>query len=597
MSDSSSTPAAGPDPLIGGMVGGRYRIEKELGRGGMGVVYVATQTELDRQVAIKVLFQSSEPRSEERLLREARAAGSIGHPNVVDVYDLGRLADGRPFVVMPLLEGRDVADELHAEGLPAIQRAVWIVSEAAKGLDVLHKKGLVHRDLKPENLFLVRHVDGTEALKILDFGLATRLEDVRLTHTGLATGSPHYMPPEAADGSVPDKRGDVYSLASVAYELLSGFPVFDADSAFRILTEKTTRDAPRLSRPERPFPPEVEAVMARALARAPGDRFDSAGAFAAALEHAMSASGAVRAAVGRRGTLEVESPLFAPREIHEAATLDRASDDALPLVTPKQQQPYTVPTRRAPMIAAIVVAVSLLATGIAYVAWPSGLATSSGGATPNPAPAPTSPSAPAAGVTTGATATHLGNAPLPAPTPAAAEPVGATPATPSATHAPSHHRATGTATATATGTGTATVPATVTGTVPATVPATATATETATATGTATVPATATTTATETATARPHETADAPDLARAEALTRAATRALMQGTLGDALAQFRDATIAAPRHAPAWRGLGLTSERLDRNPEAVRAYRRYLGLAPNAADADEIRARVARLGG
>jgi len=620
---STATPV---DPLVGKSLGGRYRIGRELGRGGMGVVYEALQKELDRRVAIKVLFQSGEPQSEERLLREARAAGSIGHPNVVDVYDLGRLPDGRPYVVMPLLEGHDVAVELSERGLPTIERALWIVTQAASGLDVLHAKGLVHRDLKPENLFLVRHVDGSEVVKILDFGLAARIEDVRLTHTGFATGSPHYMPPEAADGSMPDKRGDIYSLASVAYELLTGTTPFDGDSAFQILTHKTTRAAPPLETSGRSFSSEAQAAMARGLAMDPRERFETAGTFAGTLARALTCGGGapLRSAGQKapRETIEVESPLFdpepAPFELVVEGTGPAAAGDDEASATrattggaaararePKLSSSETgltrVPTRRGPLVIAGMGALGVLA-GAAALAWlwsrppaPADTVASDGRGGRTTAETPLAPAAPGANAVApphddepaGRAATATSET---APTTATETALGIEAPRPGSrtTRAPAHS---GTAAQGAHGAGGATAAIATPAVTPISAPTVA--------------PPPAPTPTTETSDApSPAHTArstppapDAPDLARAQELNRTATRMLVQGALGDALSGFRDATLAAPRYAPAWRGLGLANERLGRNPEALRAYRRYLEIAPSAPDAAEIRERVARVGG
>lgn len=544
--------------LVGTTVGGRYEVLREIGRGGMGVVYEARQVDLERRVAMKVLHGSGDPEAEERLLREARAAGAVGHPNLVDVYELGRLPDGRQYVVMPMLDGHDLATELCDRGPAPAQRVEWIVSSAARGLDVMHSTGLVHRDLKPENLFVVVHPDGTELLKILDFGLAARRDDVRLTQAGLTTGTPAYMSPEAADGCLPDRRGDVYSLATVAFEMLTGTLPFDADSPFRILQAKTMQAAPRLTTPVRAFSPEIEAVIARALARDPADRYGTAGEFASALARAVGAAETARSKPPvKQPTLEIESPIFAAGDAGavrpaarraaaapEPATRDTPSLDAIPGLHRG--------TSRTPKTFALAAVVLLLAGGATW--WALG----AHGTTP---------------------ATHVQTehhadppavpplAPL-EPPPVVVAPGPATPVAPPAPHtAHAHHANTGEPTPPVT-------PPVVVANDPVVPPPPP----------------------------PPHEVGDdgrgfQADPARAQELTRAGMSALVQGSVGAAADQLREATNAAPRYAPAWRGLGLAYERLGRAADAARAYRRYLDLAPSAPDATEIRTRVERLDG
>jgi serine/threonine protein kinase len=165
------------DPLIGAHIDGRYTVRSLIGRGGMGVVYGAVHDQLERPVAIKVLNAawSSDPVAVERFLREARTAGSLSHGNIVDVTDLGRLPDGRPYLVMPKVEGENLAALLNAGGPQPPKRVAELLIGVASALDLIHAKGLVHRDIKPENLMYVVREDGSETVMLLDFGIAALL--------------------------------------------------------------------------------------------------------------------------------------------------------------------------------------------------------------------------------------------------------------------------------------------------------------------------------------------------------------------------------------------------------------------------------------
>ncbi|MFT5354062.1 MAG: serine/threonine protein kinase, partial [Polyangiales bacterium] len=162
------------DMLLGTTIGDRYAVERIIGRGGMGVVYAGRHEELQRPIAIKVLMPvwSTQPEAIGRFFQEARTASSVGHPNIVDVYDLGRLPDERPYLVMPLLDGVTLSEYLEEHGPQKEERVVELLSGVAGALDLMHTKGMVHRDIKPDNMMLVRREDGEETVKLLDFGLA-----------------------------------------------------------------------------------------------------------------------------------------------------------------------------------------------------------------------------------------------------------------------------------------------------------------------------------------------------------------------------------------------------------------------------------------
>jgi serine/threonine protein kinase len=293
--DMSQSNAAHSDPLIGARVGDRYTIKGVLGQGGMGVVYDGMHDELQRPVAIKVLntLWATDQTAVQRFLREARTASSFSHGNIVDVTDLGRLPDGRPYLVMPKVPGIDLATLLHESGPQPAKRVGELLRGAASALDLIHARGYVHRDIKPENLMYCAREDGSETVMLLDFGIAAALmsNERRLTTQGQVFGTPHYMAPEAATGALTDARGDVYALATVAFELITGSLPFDAENVMQVLSMKLVTEPPTLAQASgQHFPEQLEAVIACGLARDPAARYSTAGelvnAIALATEHA-----------------------------------------------------------------------------------------------------------------------------------------------------------------------------------------------------------------------------------------------------------------------------------------------------------------------
>jgi eukaryotic-like serine/threonine-protein kinase len=248
---------------------GRYRVERQLGHGGMAEVYLAHDEELRRQVAVKVLAADGSFR--ERFLREARLSGRLSHPNVVKVYDAGE-SDGRPFIVMEYVPGRTIAD---CGKLPA-DEAVALMLQACAGLQHAHDAGLVHRDVKPANLLL--RDDGV--LKITDFGIARALESTRLTQVGTVLGTAAYLAPEQAAGEEVTAAADIYSLGAVLYELLTGRPPFELESLADLAAKQSGGVITPVRALEPSVPEALEAAVMHSLAREPQFRPASAAAFA-----------------------------------------------------------------------------------------------------------------------------------------------------------------------------------------------------------------------------------------------------------------------------------------------------------------------------
>jgi TolB-like protein len=269
-------------------VGSRYRIERELGRGGMATVYLARDLEQDRAVALKILHPDlAAALGPARFLREIQLTSLLDHPHILPVLDSGTSPD-RLWYTMPYVEGESLRDRLQRRGQLGITEAVQIVAEAAGALDHAHERGVVHRDIKPENVLL----SGDRVL-VADFGIAKLLstaEVEKLTQTGLSLGTPAYMSPEQAGGdSRLDGRSDVYALGCMLYELLIGEPPFGGLTARAVLARHAIDPVPSLRTVRSTVPPALEAAIIRALAKVPADRFETAGEFARALTATPSA--------------------------------------------------------------------------------------------------------------------------------------------------------------------------------------------------------------------------------------------------------------------------------------------------------------------
>jgi serine/threonine-protein kinase len=270
--------------MLGRVLADRYRILRRIGEGGMGAVYLCEHVVLHRPLAVKVLRRdlSSDPELVERFRNEAIAASQIGQENVVDVFDIGRTDDGALYYVMEALEGHSVGAILRRDGPIDVPRALAILEQVGRALGAAHARGVVHRDLKPDNVFLSRRGDGSEQAKLLDFGIS-KVEQAgeRLTQAGAIIGTPEYMAPEQAAGAAVDHRTDVYALGVMAYELLTGALPFEADSAIATLVAHQTRPPEAPSRRRAGIPAEVDALVLRALAKRPEDRFESMAALVA----------------------------------------------------------------------------------------------------------------------------------------------------------------------------------------------------------------------------------------------------------------------------------------------------------------------------
>jgi eukaryotic-like serine/threonine-protein kinase len=266
---------------------GRYAVEREVGHGGMAVVYLARDFRHDRMVALKVLQERfTEVLGSERFLREIRLAARLHHPHLLPLYDSGE-AGGFLYYVTPYIEGGSLRDRLVAEGRVALVPALRLTRQAADALDYAHRQNVVHRDVKPENILL----EEGHAV-VADFGVAravTAAVDSALTQTGMLIGTPAYMSPEQASDEPLDARCDIYALGCVLFEMLSGRPPFTGSTPIAILAQRLTGPAPTLAAVGAVVPPVVEQLVARALAQRPDDRFSSGAELARALADAEAA--------------------------------------------------------------------------------------------------------------------------------------------------------------------------------------------------------------------------------------------------------------------------------------------------------------------
>ena len=281
--------------LSGQTLEGRYRIVKKVGEGGMSFVYLATDVATNHRYAIKVLSSalSQDDTAMARLKREASLGMRLEHPNICHIIRLGETEDGLVYVVMPFVEGEILSDRNQRMGVLPVDMTVSLVRDIAEGLHFAHQLRIVHRDLKPENIMVTQNGDGTERAVVMDFGLAKErrvgAEIQKLTSTGTILGTPEFMSPEQLRGKPLDPRTDVYSLALMTYEMLTGkLPFIGRTQQETMIARLRSDPIPlRQMRPELNLSEGIEKAIGKALSRDPDGRYPTTLEFAAALEHAM----------------------------------------------------------------------------------------------------------------------------------------------------------------------------------------------------------------------------------------------------------------------------------------------------------------------
>jgi serine/threonine protein kinase len=332
------------DPRLGAVLDDRYRVIEPLAAGGIGVVYRGERIKLGREVAIKFLhaWAAAEETFVKRFEREAMAMARLQHPNCAQVIDTG-VHEDEPYVVMELVGGEALIDLLDRGSVPA-PRAIEIVRQVLAALDHAHAQGVVHRDIKPSNIQIMASTEFGDQVKVLDFGLAKLMESAGSSLTGhFAVGTPTYMPPEQSRGDDVDARTDLYATGLVLFELLTGGPPFVGDEPTDVIIAHQTKPPPLLSerKPEAKFSPALEAVVMRALAKAPGDRYASAAEMARALESVPEAQRTRAGSVPPAPTVSLpqadgSKPNPAPKH-NETVAL--ASDALIPVVEPPKPPP------------------------------------------------------------------------------------------------------------------------------------------------------------------------------------------------------------------------------------------------------------------
>jgi serine/threonine-protein kinase len=279
----------------GDVIGGKYRIERPLGEGGMGQVYVATHGILRKQVALKVMAERFrvDASATERFFREAVAASKVEHPAIVQIFDAG-VHDGAPFMAMELLEGEDLDQRLERERRLSTEETLRIARPVLSALEAAHRQGVVHRDIKPPNIFLAKRANGVVTPKVLDFGIAKHVNDPtfdRLTQSGSILGTPLYLSPEQAraDENV-DHRADIYSIAVTLFHCLAGTTPYEAKNFAELISKMFSQPPRALAELAPDVPPEVCSWIQRSLSRDPDHRPESAAALREGLDEAWIAS-------------------------------------------------------------------------------------------------------------------------------------------------------------------------------------------------------------------------------------------------------------------------------------------------------------------
>jgi serine/threonine protein kinase len=549
-SEQQDRPAEASLPM-GSLVGGKYLIKRVLGSGGNGAVYEGEHATIGHRVAIKVarLAQDERAYALARFSREARICGSLRHPNVGQVYDVGMLEDGSPYMVMELQEGRSLGDVFDEMRLPIVA-LIDITRQLLAGLGAAHSAGVIHRDIKPDNVMIVRDVKGGVVVKLVDFGISKTAQadvDSGKTDEDVIIGSPDYMAPEQFRGGTIDVRTDLYAVGVLLYEGVTGRLPFEGETIADLLVSVLHRELepPTTLRPD--CPPELERIVLTAMSRDPAMRPHSADQMSRALDQVSAQRQDV--ATNLDGLSE-QSHSKRPTGGQRRRTADLRTLQDLGAKVEVQTHPTRV--RRIAMRAAGGAAVVALLLGL----WSLRSTPAPVSHPQQPALAPTSPFTPPP------------RAPADQAQPTPVAPSAEAPARDSELNATPSQRADERISR-------------VTRSRPA-------------RRGAAATPA-----ASKQAPAAPPPpappTTSAADATATAALLREAAIAFVHGEAERARSLYLQVLARDPARADAYRGVGLASARLDRRAEAAHAFERYLQMRPNAPDVARIRAELAKL--
>jgi hypothetical protein len=331
--DGSALRTAGGESndLVGQIVA-QFHIIKKLGEGGMGQVYLAEHVKMQRKAALKVMNpgMNQDPDAIARFNREANNASKINHPNVCQIFDFGETPDGLIFLAMEFIEGQSLTALIEKTGSLPAPRAASIIHQAADALGVAHDYGIVHRDLKPDNIMIAKNRDGSDMVKVVDFGIAkaSTSDAQKVTKTGLVVGTPEYMSPEQLAGDQLDGRSDIYSLGLVAFNCLTGTLPFPSKSAQEAMIMRLTDQPKKLAdmKPDVQWPAELQAVMDKALARDANDRYQTAPEFGRDMTRAVEKMPAT--VVADMGTMVLNAKDAAAAAAMPATRVASASDKA-----------------------------------------------------------------------------------------------------------------------------------------------------------------------------------------------------------------------------------------------------------------------------
>jgi serine/threonine-protein kinase len=404
--DGSTLRAKSPTAdLVGQVIADRYHIIKKLGEGGMGAVYLGEHVKMGRKSAIKVMNpgMAADPDAISRFNREASNASRISHPNVCQIYDFGETTEGVIYLAMEFIEGSALTDLIEKEGALPPARAGKILKQSADALASAHDLGIVHRDLKPDNIMIVQGRDGSDIVKVVDFGIAKAVAGdeagQKVTKTGLVVGTPEYMSPEQLSGDKLDGRSDIYSLGLVFYRMLTGVLPFQADSAQETMIKRLTDEPMPLetARPDIVFPAKLQAVLDKALARMPSERYANASQFGKDAEAAVAglAPAAAAAAVGESAATQLMDA--------EAALKSIPTKQKAPPPTAVASAAPAAPAKKFPLVpvlggvggVAVLAVVGVLALGGGKKPPPVAVADSTKAGAPAPNPGPTGTQTPA----------------------------------------------------------------------------------------------------------------------------------------------------------------------------------------------------------